>query len=85
MKYIERDPKRMSGCWVFKNTRIPVSIIHYHLIEVGNYSLKKVKQLWPFLTVNQIKGGINEYRKIYYSSDYGIYYKHPNPFMTPPE
>lgn len=85
MKYIERDSKRMGGCWVFKNTRVPVMMIHYHLVLAKNYSLKKVKELWPFLTMTQIKGGINEYRKMYYSSDYGIYYAHPNPFTRPPE
>ena len=83
MKYIERDPERVSGSWVFKGTRIPVKMIHSYLTQLRIYSVRKVKKLWPGLTTIKIKGGINEFRKIYYPSDLDcVYYKHPNPFLV---
>lgn len=48
---VESDPGKLGGAWVFKNTRMPVSLVFENL-ELGA-SLEEIAE-WHHLTPDQI-------------------------------
>jgi uncharacterized protein (DUF433 family) len=49
---VESDPGKLSGAWVFKNTRMPVSLV-FESLEVGA-SIEEIME-WHHLTREQVK------------------------------
>jgi len=50
---VERDPKRMSGVWVFRGTRVPVSALFENLedgVPVAEFPL-----LFPGVSIDQVR------------------------------
>jgi len=50
---VERDPQRMSGAWVFKGTRIPVSALFENL-EDGT-QITQFIEWFPGVTLDQVR------------------------------
>ena len=50
---VERDPRRMSGAWVFRGTRVPVSALFENL-EDGVETTEFV-DLFPDVTLEQVR------------------------------
>jgi uncharacterized protein (DUF433 family) len=49
----ERDPARVSGAWVFRGTRVPVSALFENLED--DASLLEFVEWFPGVTVEQVK------------------------------
>ena len=49
---VESVPGRMSGAWVFRGTRMPVSIVLDNLAD--GVSIEEITELWP-VTREQVK------------------------------
>lgn len=52
-KAVERYPERVSGVWVFRGTRVPVSALFENL-EVGS-NTEEFLQWFPGVTVEQVR------------------------------
>ena len=50
---VERDPKRVSGAWVFQGTRIPVAALFENLED--GVSLAEFVELFPGVTEKQAR------------------------------
>ncbi|MGB7417519.1 MAG: DUF433 domain-containing protein [Thermosynechococcaceae cyanobacterium] len=50
---VERDPDRVSGAWVFRGTRIPVSALFENLEDEGN--TEQFLQWFPGVTASQVR------------------------------
>ena len=50
---VERDPGRVSGAWVFRGTRVPVSALFENLED--NASLHEFIEWFPGVTVGQAR------------------------------
>ena len=49
---LESDPEKVSGAWVFRGTRVPVSAI---LKNLKNLSVNEVVEEYPSVTPEQIR------------------------------
>lgn len=50
---VERDPQKLSGAWVFRGTRIPVSAVFENLED--GLSIHEIVALFDGLTAEQVK------------------------------
>ncbi|MBZ4193512.1 MAG: DUF433 domain-containing protein [Candidatus Contendobacter sp.] len=50
---VERDPQRMSGAWVFKGTRIPVSALFENLEDGAQ--ITQFIEWFPGVTLDQVR------------------------------
>ncbi len=50
---VERDPQRMSGGWVFRGTRVPVSALFENLEE--DIEITEFVDLFPGVTLEQVR------------------------------
>jgi uncharacterized protein (DUF433 family) len=50
---VERDPKRLSGAWVFRGTRVPVSALFENLEDGA--SVSEFTQWFPGVTEEQVR------------------------------
>ena len=50
---IEHDPRRMSGAWVFRGTRIPVSALFENLED--GIEITEFVDLFPGVTLKQVR------------------------------
>lgn len=50
---VERDPARMSGAWVFRGTRVPISALFENLED--NASLQEFVEWFPGVSKEQAK------------------------------
>jgi len=48
---VEQDPQRVSGAWVFRGTRIPVSALFQNLED--GVSLTEFVEIFPGVTIEQ--------------------------------
>ena len=50
---VERDPERVSGAWVFRGTRVPVSALFENLedgVQIGEFV-----NLFPGVSIEQVR------------------------------
>ena len=50
---VERDPERVSGAWVFRGSRVPVSALFENLKD--GMSVSEVVELFPGITLDQAR------------------------------
>jgi len=50
---VERDPDRVSGAWVFRGTRVPVSALFENLED--GVSASQFVELFPGVTLDQVR------------------------------
>jgi uncharacterized protein (DUF433 family) len=50
---VERDPERLSGAWVFRRTRVPVSALFSNL--EGGATIDEFLEWFPGVSVTQVK------------------------------
>jgi uncharacterized protein (DUF433 family) len=50
---VERDPERVSGAWLFRGTRVPVTAL-FQILEDG-VQLAEFVQLFPGVTLEQVR------------------------------
>lgn len=50
---VERDPQRLSGVWLFRGTRVPVSALFQNLRD--DVSLSEFVELFPGVTTEQAR------------------------------
>lgn len=50
---VERDPQRVSGAWVFRGTRVPVSALFENL-EAG-VEITQFVEWFPGVTIEQVR------------------------------
>lgn len=50
---VERDPQRMSGAWVFRGTRVPVSALFENLED--GVPVTRFVELFPGVTIEQAR------------------------------
>jgi len=50
---VERDPKRLSGAWVFRGARVPVSALFENLEDGA--SVSEFTQWFPGVTAEQVR------------------------------
>lgn len=50
---VERDPERVSGAWVFRGTRVPVTALFQNLED--GVQLAEFVQLFPGVTLEQAR------------------------------
>jgi len=58
---VERDPQRVSGAWVFRGTRVPVSAL-FENIEDG-VQITQFVELFPGVTIEQVRAVLNHAAK----------------------
>lgn len=58
---VERSPERVSGAWVFKGTRIPVSALFENLEEGAG--VKDFLQWFPSVTMDQVQAVLQHAEK----------------------
>jgi uncharacterized protein (DUF433 family) len=51
---VERHPERLSGAWVFRGTRVPVSALFANL--EGGASIEEFLEWFPGISRNQVQG-----------------------------
>ena len=54
---VESDPERVHGAWVFKNTRIPISIVFENLATGA--TVENIVTWYPGMTKEQISAVVN--------------------------
>lgn len=52
-KAVERDPERVSGAWVFRGTRVPVSALFQNLEDGSN--TEEFLKWFPGVTIDQVR------------------------------
>jgi uncharacterized protein (DUF433 family) len=50
---VERDPDRVSGAWLFRGTRVPVTALFQNLED--GVQLAEFVQLFPGVTLGQVR------------------------------
>jgi uncharacterized protein (DUF433 family) len=50
---VERDPDRVSGAWLFRGTRVPVTALFQNLED--GVQLAEFVQLFPGVTLEQVR------------------------------
>ena len=50
---VERDPRRLSGCWVFRGTRVPVSALFENLEDA--VQIAQFVEWFPGVTIEQVR------------------------------
>jgi uncharacterized protein (DUF433 family) len=50
---VERDPERVSGAWLFRGTRVPVTALFQNLED--GVQLAEFVQLFPGVTLEQVR------------------------------
>ena len=68
MKYITSNPEIMTGKLVIVGTRVPIARILFLLKE--GYAIEAIKQEYPHVPLNKIKGAVNELIERLDNSDY---------------
>jgi uncharacterized protein (DUF433 family) len=58
---VERDPERVSGAWVFRGTRVPVSALFENLED--GVQISEFVNLFPGVTVDQVRGVLDHAAK----------------------
>jgi uncharacterized protein (DUF433 family) len=53
---LESDPEKLSGAWVFRGTRVPISIV---LENLGDMSVAEIAQEYPTVRRDQITAFLN--------------------------
>lgn len=53
---LESDPEKLSGAWVFRGTRVPISIV---LENLGDMSVNEIVQEYPTVRRDQITDLLN--------------------------
>ena len=54
---VERDPERVSGAWVFRGTRVPVSALFENLEDGAE--ITQFVEWFPGVTVEQVRAVLN--------------------------
>lgn len=52
--YVERDPERVSGAWVFRGTRVPVASLFENL--EADASVQQYVEWFPGVALSQVRG-----------------------------
>jgi uncharacterized protein (DUF433 family) len=68
MKYLTSDSEIMSGKFVIKGTRVPMARILFLLKE--GYSIEEIKEEYPHVSLDKIKGAVNELVEMLDNSEY---------------
>jgi uncharacterized protein (DUF433 family) len=55
--WVESDPERVHGAWVFRNTRLPISIVFENL--ANSATIEDIVAWYPGVTREQIAGVLN--------------------------
>lgn len=58
---VERDPRRVSGAWVFRGTRVPVSALFENLED--GVQITEFVDLFPGVTVEQVRAVLDHAAK----------------------
>jgi len=58
---VERDPQRVSGAWVFRGTRIPVSALFENLEE--GVQITQFVEWFPGVTIEQVRAVLDHAAK----------------------
>jgi uncharacterized protein (DUF433 family) len=58
---VERDPERVSGAWVFRGTRVPVSALFENLED--GVQISEFVNLFPGVTVEQVRAVLDHAAK----------------------
>jgi uncharacterized protein (DUF433 family) len=58
---VERDPKRVSGAWVFRGTRVPVSALFENLED--GVQITQFVEHFPGVTVEQVRAVLDHAAK----------------------
>ena len=58
---VERDPQRVSGAWVFRGTRVPVSALFENLED--GVQIAQFVDLFPGVTVAQVRAVLDHAAK----------------------
>ena len=58
---VERDPERVSGAWVFRGTRVPVSALFENLED--GVQIAQFVELFPGVTVEQVRAVLDHTAK----------------------
>ena len=68
MKYITSNPEIMSGKLVINGTRVPIARILFLLKE--GYTIEAIREEYPHVAIEKIKGAVNELIEKLDNSDY---------------
>ena len=58
---VERDPQRVSGAWVFRGTRVPVSALFENLED--GVQIAQFVELFPGVTIEQVRAVLDHAAK----------------------
>ena len=58
---VERDPQRVSGAWVFRGTRLPVSALFENLED--EVQVAQFVELFPGVTIEQVRAVLDHAAK----------------------
>ena len=58
---VEHDPQRVSGAWVFRGTRVPVSALFENLED--GVQIAQFVELFPGVTVEQVRAVLDHTAK----------------------
>jgi uncharacterized protein (DUF433 family) len=58
---VERDPERVSGAWVFRGTRVPVSALFENLEDGGR--IDQFVEWFPGVTMEQVRAVLDHAAK----------------------
>jgi uncharacterized protein (DUF433 family) len=58
---VERDPERVSGAWVFRGTRVPVSALFENLED--GVQISEFVNLFPGVTIEQVRAVLDHAAK----------------------
>jgi uncharacterized protein (DUF433 family) len=58
---VERDPERVSGAWVFRGTRVPVSALFEYLEDGG--CIDQFVEWFPGVTMEQVRSVLDHAAK----------------------
>ena len=51
---VERDPRRVSGAWIFRGTRVPIAALFENLED--GVGIDEFVRLFPGVTLDQVRG-----------------------------
>jgi uncharacterized protein (DUF433 family) len=58
---VERDPQRVSGSWVFRGTRVPVSALFENLED--GVQISQFVDMFPGVTIDQVRAVLDHAAK----------------------
>ena len=58
---VERDPRRLSGCWVFRGTRVPVSALFENLED--GVQIAQFVEWFLGVTIEQVRAVLDHAAK----------------------